>query len=185
MRIEHIKEKLGDLCSNYIVNGTVFNGLFGLFKSIKGKMLKNKMLSIVKRMKKLKRLANSLDNRVLNIIENKLKSSNLTEDEYLEHIYVLFNENMSDINKWKDKKREIELKKLDGTLTQGEIESLLILNKSIKLANNVNKDLMSLFIEITKNKQYSTCEYCSDELKIDNKYLDNKNITNKGLQLTH
>ena len=105
MKIEQIKNKLEDLYNNYIVNGTVFRGLFNLLRVNREKMLRNKMLVLIKKMKKLKELTKSLDNRILSIIESKLENKNFTEKEYLEHIYTLFNENMSDINNWKSKKK--------------------------------------------------------------------------------
>ena len=182
MKMEEIKSKLEDLCNNYIVNGTVFGGLFKLFKSIRERILRHRLLSLLKKMKKLKKLTKNLDNSILNIIEGKLKNSNFSEEEYLEHIYILFNENMSDINKWKDKKREIELKRRNGVLTQEDMQSLLILNKSIKLANDINKDLMSLFIEMTKDRQYSRNTYMKTESLAEIQDEKSQSTSNRGSQ---
>ena len=186
MKIEQIKNKLEDLYNNYIVNGTVFRGLFNLLRVNREKMLRNKMLVLIKKMKKLKELTKSLDNRILSIIESKLENKNFTEKEYLEHIYTLFNENMSDINDWKSKKKEIELKKKSDSLTKEDKDSLLILNKSIKLANNINNDLMSLFIEVSKEQKYSEYKYCKNEPVIKREQIVNKNrLLDKGIQIAH
>lgn len=183
--MERIKNKLEDLYNNYIVNGTVFKGLFNLLRVNREKMLKSKMLVLIKKMKKLKELTKSLDNKILSIIESKLKNKSFTEKEYLEHIYTLFNENMSDINNWKSKKKEIELKRRNGNLTKEDKESLLILDKSIKLANNVNNDLISLFIEVSKEQKYPEHKYKS-ELTTRKEYTVNKNISlDKGIQIAH
>ena len=182
MRLEQIRTKLEDLYNNYMVNRTVFNGLFNLLRTSRKKMLRYKMLKLVEKIKKLKELAKDLDNKLLNAIESKLKNGNLTNEEYLEHIYTLFNENMLDINNWKDKRREIELKKRSGHLSQEDVEALFILNKSIKLANDINKDLMSLFVELTKDKNYSKSEYPKKEEMIEG-YTCNKTAPSKGLQI--
>lgn len=184
--MEQIKNKLEDLYNNYIVNGTVFKGLFNLLRVNREKMLRNKMLVLIKKMKKLKELTKSLDNRILSIIESKLRNKNFTEKEYLEHIYTLFNENMSDINDWRSKKKEIELKKRSSNLTKEDKESLLILDKSIKLANDVNNDLMSLFIEVSKEKKHSEFKYCKNELTTKKEQMVNKSRSlDKGIQIAH
>lgn len=182
MKIKQLKSWLEDHYNNYIVNETVFGGLFKLFKSIRERILRHRLLSLLKKMKKLKKLTKTLDNSILNIIEGKLRNSNFSEEEYLEHIYILFNENMSDINKWKDKKREIELKRRNGILTQEDMQNLLILNKSIKLASDINKDLMSLFIEMTKDKQYSGNTYMKTESLAEIQDAKSQNTSNRGSQ---
>lgn len=182
MKIKQLKSWLEDHYNNYIVNETVFSGLFKLLKSIRERILRHRLLSLVKKMKRLKKLTKNLDNSILNIIEGKLKNSNFSEEEYLEHIYILFNENMSDINKWKDKKREIELKRRNGVLTQEDMQSLLILNKSIKLANDINKNLMSLFIEMTKDKQYSRNACMKTESLAEIQDEKSQNTSNRGSQ---
>lgn len=182
MKMEKIESKLEDLCNNYIVNGTVFSALFKLFKSIRERILRHRLLSLLKKMKKLKKLTKTLNNSILNIIEGRLRNSNFSEEEYLEHIYILFNENMSDINKWKDKKRETELKRRNGVLTQEDIQNLLILNKSIKLASDINKDLMSLFMEMTKDKQYSRNTCMKTESLAEIQDAKSQNTSNRGSQ---
>lgn len=153
-----IIEKLEDFYKDYIINKMLFDKVFSMLNINKKKKLEKKIAILLKKIKKLKKISRSIENTINNNtireIERRLYNSEFSEKEYLDHIYQIYNENYSDIHKWKNMEKEIRLKKREEK-TKDDIDSLLILNKSIKLAESVNNDLVQIFIELTKDKSFT------------------------------
>lgn len=128
----NILNSLNENCSNYKINCTIY---------------KNALYSINK-------IKNCINNFIIKNLEERVNNINISEDEYLKHIYDMYNKNLVDIERWQQMGNDIKLKNKEE-ITNDDKSTLLILNKSIKLTKTTNDSLLQAYLEMSRGKEFT------------------------------